>query len=267
MKLNRIWGWDDHIIGVFETLYNTLTEQTRPEWLSTQDDASALDIDFHMNHSGRKIASPMLDDMGDEHADGKLDTLDRTQTVKVIWLKFKKKWERLWQLYNAEYDPLENYALTEIEKPQITKTHKGTTTHKVSDDYKQTDTVTTETDILVNGYAENNGSTYGFNNSSAVPTDENIAENTTRTTADPTHNITTNESTQEGTFTEDLDYTDKETGNRQLTRRGQIGVMTYKDMIANEVELWQWNFYQTVMADIDSLLTLSVYDYNKYERM
>lgn len=266
MKVNKIWGWDDGIVGVFSTLRNSLTEETRPEWLSSADDATALDMEYHMNHSGNKIASPMLDDLADEHNDGKMSSIDRTNTVKLLWLKFRKKWERLWELYNIEYNPIENYSLTETDEPDITRTHSGTIEHKVSDDFKVNSKVVTESDVTVSTYNEDEGYTYGFNNSSPVPTDTSNQDNTSRTVADPEHNIVEGENTQTGATIDDHDLTDTETGKRTLTRSGNIGVMTYKMMVEGEVALWQWNFFDTVMSDVDSIIALSIYDYNKYER-
>ena len=261
-KLNSVWGFKDDGKGVFYYIDDIVTDT--PDWL---DDIQQLDAIYHLNHSGNKLISPMIESLWEDYHSDTIPSGGKTFIATIIWKKFNKKWARLWDLYTAEYDPLENYALTEIEKPQITRTHKGATTHKVSDDYEYNETTTDETDITISGEVQRDVGTYGFQNSSPVPTGLDASQNTSRTTGDAEHNISSRTSTQTGSTIDDVDFTDKETGNRQLTRRGQIGVMTYKDMIANEVELWQWNFYDTVMADIDSLLTLAVYDYNKFERM
>ena len=47
--------------------------------------------------------------------------------------------------------------------------------------------------------------------------------------------------------------------NRVLTRSGNIGVTTTQQMMQSEIELWQWNFFESVFKDIDSILTLSIY--------
>ena len=46
---------------------------------------------------------------------------------------------------------------------------------------------------------------------------------------------------------------------RTLTRKGNIGVTTTQQMMSSEIELWQWNFYESVFKDIDSVLTLYIY--------
>ena len=46
---------------------------------------------------------------------------------------------------------------------------------------------------------------------------------------------------------------------RTLTRKGNIGVTTTQQMMESEIRLWQWNFYESVFKDIDSVLTLYIY--------
>ena len=51
------------------------------------------------------------------------------------------------------------------------------------------------------------------------------------------------------------------TQTRELTRSGNIGVTTSQQMIASERELWQWNYFNVVFHDIDSVLCLPIYSY------
>lgn len=45
--------------------------------------------------------------------------------------------------------------------------------------------------------------------------------------------------------------------HRQLTRSGNIGVTTSQQMIESEIELRKWNFYQSMMNDIDAVMCLA----------
>ena len=47
---------------------------------------------------------------------------------------------------------------------------------------------------------------------------------------------------------------------RELKRSGNIGVTTTQQMLQQERELWDWNYYNTVFKDIDNLLTLMIYE-------
>lgn len=46
---------------------------------------------------------------------------------------------------------------------------------------------------------------------------------------------------------------------RTLTRSGNIGVTTSQQMMQSEIDLWQWNFIETLFNDVDKLLTLKIY--------
>ena len=44
-----------------------------------------------------------------------------------------------------------------------------------------------------------------------------------------------------------------------LERKGNIGVTTSQQMIQSERDLWMWDYWQTVMRDIDNCLVLKIY--------
>ena len=43
------------------------------------------------------------------------------------------------------------------------------------------------------------------------------------------------------------------------TRSGNIGVTTSQQMAQSDIELWRWNFFYEVFADIDKVFTISTY--------
>lgn len=75
---------------------------------------------------------------------------------------------------------------------------------------------------------------YGFNSTDAVPSTENGTETETGGNADE--------------------------NERQLTRSGNIGVTTTQQMLESEIELRKKNFYDILFKDVDTLLTIEVYD-------
>ena len=269
-KMNDYWGWNDGGDGVFSylySLYEDMTEGTIPEWLENDSvTPSILDFTYHDVHSAERLPSPVVERYAKMNETEKLTVEQIELLVGIIDGMFSKNWNRLWAINVVEYNPIENYSMTEEDEPDITKTHSGSTTHSVSDDFKQNEKVTLESDVLVSGNTESDGYTYGFNNATPVPSDAGDSETNQRTTADPEHNITEKETTQVGTTEDADDYTDTETGTRTITRTGNIGVITSQQMAQSEIELWKWKFYESIMRDVDSLLTLSIYEYNKYER-
>lgn len=87
----------------------------------------------------------------------------------------------------------------------------------------------TETEST-NGNASNSvhNAVNGFNSSSAVDSDNQTASATS-------------------------------SGQRALTRSGNIGVTTSQQMLQSERDLWMWSYFDVVFADIDKLLCLSIY--------
>lgn len=126
--------------GIFTTLSGLPEAATRP-WFAT--DYKALDYEYYGNHSGRKTISPLLDMLAPE--DGAVDV---TKLSDVIFKHFLDKWDRLYAIYKAEYEPLENYSMTETETPNL---------HRSSTNYQTTDA---------------SSSVYGFNSSTPVPQGE-----------------------------------------------------------------------------------------------
>lgn len=96
-------------------------------------------------------------------------------------------------------------------------------------DMSETETVASKVTTTVG----TDTSTYGFNSDDAVPTGK--AEN---------------KSTTEGSANDNI---------RSLTRSGNIGVTTSAQMVDQEIKLRNFQFYQQVMNDIDSVMCLGTY--------
>ena len=265
---------------------------------------SLLNMQYHLNRSGWKIISPLIEDYTDNIDE--LTNAEKTQVASVIFSIYSDKWEKLYELLSLEYDPISNYDMTEteeIEGENSQTTHHtgtetvrgtGTDTHTNTGTQQNADTGTettthTGTRGVVGEEHVSSGSTgsiensvYGFNSTSAV--DDSASENTieansdTGTESTTTDNLTdtrtdalTHTRTDNLTDTETRNLTDETTHNttdassgdntssRTLTRRGNIGVTTSQQMIQSTIDLWQWNFFEQVFADIDTILTISTY--------
>ena len=89
------------------------------------------------NHSGEKYVAPILDIPADD-----LTVSYKDSVIDAVYSMYKNKWTRLWELNNAEYNPLENYSMIETHSGSDTKVDtptnwKETVDHKVSLDYKE----------------------------------------------------------------------------------------------------------------------------------
>ena len=130
--------------GIFNALYNLVVSKQVSEKFDWLKEHEALDIDYYVSHSGEKYASRFYNEM-----------LDHNKTIgdiaSVVFNRFKDKWEKSYDALMMEYNPINNYDMTE----------KETVNSKI----------TSSTDI--------NNETYGFNSPNPAPTDNGKSETVT----------------------------------------------------------------------------------------
>lgn len=230
-----------------------------PPWES--ENSYSYGVQYHGNHSGQKTISPLLNTLiGDESARDKISS--------VICAMYMPNWGKLWATMELEYNPIENYSMTEAMTNDITTDQYGKTTTR-TDNLTHSKTGTdTRTDNLTDTNTPNvttntDNTTYGFNSSNPVPTNEieqraTGTDTTTHTgTEQRQYNLSDTDTGTQGTTDSG---TDTHTRNYTLTRAGNIGVTTSQQMIESERALWIWNFFETVVfPDLDRVLTLQIY--------
>lgn len=194
-----------------------------------------LDINYHGSRSGHKIIGSLIENFLENNVVSEENKITIAQTIYAMYIK---NWNALYKTLSLEYNPIENYSMTETENVQ--DSHKGT----VESD--STDTNTNTENTIVNDIANNQ--LWGFNSTDSVNSDKQIGD-TTRN-VDGTMN-----STHKNTDTETKDIT----SDRTLKRSGNIGVTTSQQMIESERQLWLWNFFESVFSDIDKILVLKIY--------
>lgn len=202
------------------------------------DIANILNYGYYLN-SAQKLVSPFVFDVKDFPngvPDGTpLTQAQRTIVAQTVYQMFIKKWDRLWDLYNIEYNPIHDYNLVENEtiegENEQTVGMTGTDRHDIS--RSETDggtdsTTTTETiantgtdTTVVDGETTDTGTVgvsettntergiYGFNSSTDQGSDtEDVTHNSTET-----RNLAgTNDTTT--TETKNLQTTDNTTESR-----------------------------------------------------
>lgn len=239
-RLNEVIG--DNLI--FTTLMDTYTLP----WASdTTITATLLDFEYLYNHSGRKVISPAVEVSLDDD-----DEIDSTAFVKlcdIAYMMYNKKWTRNWTVLTADYNPIENYNMTETEETtrDNKETHSGndtlsmtgtdTNTHTGTDTFTHTGTDTnvksgSETDAHTGTVEDDGDSTSennvsAFNSSSYQDSDKNTGTNdNTRTYGDTitsTYNSVTDAETKNLTDTETKNLTDTDTRNMtDTTTHGHV---------------------------------------------
>lgn len=191
--------------NTFEFITNTISER--------------LDIDYYLSHSGKKKISNLYENLVKYYPDEN----PLVKLAKIIESRFENKWNRLYEvLIEAEYNPIENYSMEEIETPDL----EDKRVTKVSQE------MVNETDL----------NDYGFNSQEPVPNSHNV--NTLKGDGDKNK----------------TDETINRTGTRTLKRSGNIGVTTSQQMIQSSIDLYsKSNFIDIIFKDVDSVLCLSIY--------
>ena len=91
---------------------------TTAPWYS-EVDHQGLDLAYHGVRSGQKFASSICYEFIDD--DGEITVSGSALIAKMLMAKYGKKWTHLWGLYDAEYNPLHSYNLSE----SLTETVEG----------------------------------------------------------------------------------------------------------------------------------------------
>lgn len=205
-------------------------------WLQTED-KNSLWINYLYNHSGHKEESCLLSNYVFVN-DNSLDILNNI--VKNIYLD---KWNKLYNVLNSEYNPIENY--NRVENTTINNTGNETTNENINNSEVltggHTNTNTNENTHKISAFNDANFSndSNDVNNS----TDEFIYNNETKT------NTATNSSSKNNTGTNET----------HSTISGNIGVTTTQQMIVSEIELRKYNLVNEFYSDLDNLLTIGIY--------
>lgn len=236
MELKRLS--DCFPTGTFTGFLASMTDApwASGDYAASSDDIERLDVLYVFQHSGDKYVVPLMKMFLDEN--GKLTETSLPEAADMALALWKKKWTALWDVANAEYDPIENYRMEEHEETVPTGTESTT------DAMTGTDTTRTQ------GTAANNetaNSVYGFNSSNPVPA--SVSSQKSDFSAGTTFGHT---NTETKTFTNRKD-------TRDLTRSGNIGVTTSQQMLQSSIELARWNFWLQVFEDLDATFCLDCY--------
>ena len=260
--LRDAFKWDSQ--GIFVALDSAAeTQQVELPW--GDEDPETLDVAYFANHSGSKFCAPIVklflqtEDFVDE--DGQLNQIATEKLAKILLRKYLINWQRLWLVNQVTYDPIHNYNMYEERDLATTEDQE-----KVVDG----SLARTGTDTLAHGMVEtvDHGRTtdtmtyrYGINTdtSDPKPSDkETVEEGGDTVTTDSGSDVQTKNLLDETDETETIDNDGTE--HEEIHRYGNIGVTTSQKMVADERELWLWNYFDQIFADIDRELALAIHD-------
>ena len=220
-------------------------------------DKSDLDYDYYGNVSGAKIVSPLVNSLiGDEDS---LTTLAMQKLGRVITWKYKENWDRLWQSYVIDYDPISPYNIdtTSTETHNLTIADSGSS---ASNGSETTQTAYGKTDTITHGkVTTTEHDVYGFNSQTATPSSVDTATESGTTTDRLGGTDQSNTAYSDGR-TDSNTRTDTGTLGTVGHRAGNLGLLTKQRLLEEEHKLWAWNFFKQVYKDLDEVLTIPFYD-------
>lgn len=228
--------WDNYLNkGIFYLLYHYYAEDLK---LFESFNFYELDLDYFGNHSGRKATSPLIDILLEDYELEELDITLKSKLADIIFVKYGLKWNKLYDTLVAEYNPIENYSMTEEDKPDYINKITGKQNSKIKVDTSNT----------------RDSGLYGFNSTEATPV------------ASETGVIAQTSEGKENFNNQESEETRK--GKRVLTRKGNIGVTTTQQMLESERRLWFWSLVEQAFDDVDEVLTSNYYlEEGEYKKM
>lgn len=223
-------GTIEQIKGIFQTIQE---ENNNPfEWLSS-DVAKNLDNLLINERCGSRKLSPLFERyiFLTENLSPYNEKTVCENLAPLVIQKYTDKWNKLYSaIISSDYDPLENYNMEETETPDITRTRDSKT----------------RTKLTTSSSGDTSSGVHGFNSGVPVPTDESEASSEVTVEGSDVDNGTYEESTESGT--------------KELTRHGNIGVTTSQQMLESEIKLREKNnFYDIVLLDVSKMLCLEIY--------
>ena len=141
--------------------------------------------------------------------------------AEVAYKRFGANWESIYNAYFAtEYEPLENYSMTQTRTPLLDTTN--TTTRK------QNTQVVTSGDTSIVPYNSDTPTLTGTSNGESTTTEAKDAN--------------------------EIETQINERGTDTLTRHGNIGVTTSQQMLQSEIDLRRLDFQKLIFNDIEKIM-------------
>lgn len=218
----------DPMNGIFTHL---AAKATLP-WSDADVDNALLDLDY-LTQYGQRARGAIVDLMT-EFGAKQLTDAQIDQIALIVWQRFGKNWQHLWDINQIEYDPKINYDMTEEETVMRSGEH--------AESGKSSEQQSGNTSREVN----NANSVYGFNSDMAVPSD----------------NGSGTESTDSGlntSGTQDTGGTHSETETRSKTTQGDASVRPIQYVINEDRATWAYDMFDQIFKQLNTVLTAPVY--------
>lgn len=166
LKLNEVFSnWVEN--GIFK--YLNALEVPWKEDVTSQN----LNIIYHGSRSGNKPVGSLIENL---LVDSELSESSKSQIASAIFSMNEKNWNSLWNTLNLEYNPIENYSMT--EKETIEDTHAGTLVTNTEDSSTKSENGTSSSELTGKETNVRSGETNVTNSGEADTTNSETKETT-----------------------------------------------------------------------------------------
>lgn len=267
---------NDGIIAQIWDYLNEVQALDDAPYLGDRATAQVIDNYYYYAWSGDKLIAPMVRKLYDYEHD--LLPAERMKDIaEMFWAVNKDNLLRMWGLFQAEYDPVNNYHIKEhtdylhgansgwTDKGTETLTKGGSETHSRGGGH------TVET----TGASVNSNDVWGFDSSTAVAdsrtetiigkdkngNDKPWKEEFKYSSGGETTTVSFTNRTDTKTFTgRGRDASENADDDLDVMKDGNLGVMPTAQILQAEVDFWAWNFYKNVLFKLlDETLTIPIY--------
>ena len=240
------------VIPQMKTGTGFFTKFVEPVWAEDFTNTASLDMFFAKTY-GEKLIAPIINLFVDSDT-GKVDNDDLGALATMIYQLRGNEWSRLYDVYKAEYNPLDNTDVSEETRENRAISGANGNTRTLNTTTANSGSSTVQSTSSGSGSTASN--VFGFDSSSAVGDTTGSDSSSTNAT---TGTQMANSVQDTGTVTDAGTNSSSDSFQRIYTKHGNIGVMTPADLLGGTVQMWQWTFIIQVMNDIVNLTCLSVY--------
>lgn len=249
-------------------IFSALDSDNSMPWHGVENISSVgLDISYHGSHSGAKFVAPIVYNWLDDN--GALTQAGIASLVAALKATYLQKWSHIWNLYTAQYSPLDSYNVTEtLERTfaravDSTKQRTDNLTERAQSDDDTTNSGTDTVTTTPTGSDTEIHYLNGFNSSEPVPSEKSVSTPAVVTTEATVHGLKSERdvnttTTNTGTQTVTEDTTNDDTEEYTKTRSGRMYNIP-AEMLKVDREFWLDGYFSSVFDDLDEMLTLAIY--------
>lgn len=231
-------------------LYNYATgSQFEIPFIPDNTTATHLDFYYYLSWSGDKIISPALEKIMEQFEDW-TSVEARTAIAGAFWTIYGEQLIRQWENFTREYDPIEDYHVTEVTS--YTHEGSGASVENGGGSDKWSGSINNEGKTKTTDSV----STYdGTTKEVSTSVTEYDGQNDTAKNKTTYDNLTDTKS-----HSNRRDSEESATDDLHIEKSGNLGITPLSQFLKDDIELWKMNFYKKIFFPaLDSFLTIPIY--------